>query len=84
VIAVTDSKVSPIAKNADVVIIASNASTSLLPTVIPFLAIAQALATLLVSESSEEAMQRIARSEEQLASFRVYHEDLPRKRPGTR
>jgi len=75
VIAVTDSKVSPVAKNADVSIIAWNSSTSLLPTVIPFLAIAQALATLLVSESSEDAIRQIARSEEQLFAFDVYSDD---------
>lgn len=84
VIAVTDSKVSPVAKNADAVIVVSNASTPLLPTVIPFLAIAQALATLLVADSSDVVNQQIARSEEQLTRFRVYHDDLPRKRSDTR
>ena len=74
IIAVTDSKVSPIAKAAEIVIIVSNSSTSLLPTVMPFFAIAQALATLMVSEGSKEAIQKIARSEEQLQSFRVYHD----------
>jgi len=84
VIAVTDSKMSPIAKMADVVIIASNASTSLLPTVVPFMAIAEALAAIFVSEHGEAASEQIGRSEEQLLQFRVYQEDQPRRRPGSR
>ena len=79
VIAVTDSKVSPIAKAAEIAIVVSNSSASLLPTVMPFLAIAQALATLMVSEGSKAAIQQIARSERQLQSFRVYHDDSERK-----
>lgn len=75
VIAVTDSKVSPVAKHADVSIIVSNASSSLLPTVVPFFAVSQVLATLLASESSEDAIQQIARSEKQLMAFQVYADE---------
>ena len=83
-IAITDSKMSPIAKLADVVVVASNASTSLLPTVTPFMAIAEALAAIFVEASGETASEQIGRSEEQLLQFRVYQEDLPRRRPGSR
>ncbi len=83
-IAITDSKVSPIAKLSDVVVIASNASTSLLPTVIPFMAIAEALAAMFVEATGERANEQIGRSEEQLLQFRAYQEDLPRRRPGSR
>ena len=84
VIAVTDSKMSPVAKLADVVLVASNTSTSLLPTVIPFMAIAEALATMLVAAAGDAANEQIERSAEQLMQFRVYQEDLPRRRPGSR
>lgn len=84
VIAVTDSKVSPVAKHADVSIIVSNTSTSLLPTVIPFFAISQALATLLASESSEDVIRQIARSEEQLMAFQVYSDHEAGTRAGPR
>jgi DNA-binding MurR/RpiR family transcriptional regulator len=83
-IAITDSKVSPIAKLSDVVVVASNASTSLLPTVIPFMAIAEALAAMFVEATGETANEQIGRSEEQLLQFRAYQEDLPRRRPGSR
>lgn len=83
VIAVTDSKLSPVARKADLAIIVSNSSTSLLPTVVPFLAVAEALATLMVSVGGEETMRALARSEEQLRSFRVY-EDEGRRRGATR
>jgi DNA-binding MurR/RpiR family transcriptional regulator len=83
VIAVTDSKLSPVARKADIAIIVSNSSTSLLPTVVPFLAVAEALATLMVSEGGEETMRALARSEEQLRSFRVYEDD-GRRRGGPR
>lgn len=83
VVAVTDSKLSPVARKADITIIVANSSTSLLPTVVPFLAVAEALATLMVSEGGEETMRALARSEEQLRSFRVYEED-GRRRGGSR
>jgi DNA-binding MurR/RpiR family transcriptional regulator len=80
VIAVTDSRVSPIANKADVAIVASSKSVSLLPSVLPFLAIAQALATLMVSNGGDDAIRKISRSEQQLQSFRVYHDDQHRSR----
>jgi DNA-binding MurR/RpiR family transcriptional regulator len=80
VIAVTDSRVSPIANKADVAIVVSSKSVSLLPSILPFLAIAQALATLMVSDGGDDAIRKISRSEEQLQSFRVYHDDQQRRR----
>jgi DNA-binding MurR/RpiR family transcriptional regulator len=75
VIAVTDSRVSPIASKADVAIVVSSRSASLLPSILPFLAIAQSLATLMVSNGGDDAIRKISRSEQQLQSFRVYHDD---------
>lgn len=74
VVAVTDSKVSPVANNADIVIPVSNSSMSLLPAIVPFLAVAEALATLMVGDGGEETMRQLALSEEQLEMFRVYEE----------
>jgi DNA-binding MurR/RpiR family transcriptional regulator len=84
VMSVTDSRVSPIAKLADVTLLASSKSVSLLPSIVPFLAVAQALATLMVSAGGEEAIRKVSRSEDQLKSFRVYHDDQPRKRAKVR
>jgi DNA-binding MurR/RpiR family transcriptional regulator len=83
VIAVTDSRVSPIASKADVAIAVSSKSASLLPSILPFLAIAQSLATLMVSNGGDDAIRKISRSEQQLQSFRVYHDDqqLRRQKP---
>lgn len=72
VIAVTDSRVSPIVGKPGVSLIVSTTSPSLFPTILPGLAVAQALVTLLVAGSGEEAMTKIARSEEQLRDFGVY------------
>ncbi|MFI5011809.1 MAG: MurR/RpiR family transcriptional regulator [Hyphomicrobiales bacterium] len=72
VVAVTDSRVSPIVGEPGVSIIVSNASPSLFPTSLPALAVAQTLVALLVAESGEEAMAKIARTEEQLDSFGIY------------
>jgi DNA-binding MurR/RpiR family transcriptional regulator len=72
VIAVTDSRVSPIAGEPGVSIIVSNASPSLFPSILPAFALTQTLVALLVADSGEEAMTKIARTEEQLDSFGVY------------
>jgi DNA-binding MurR/RpiR family transcriptional regulator len=82
VIAVTDSRLSPAARMADIAVVVSNASTSLLPTIVPFMAVAEILATLLVSGAGEEAMRQIERSEKQLGTFRVYEDDARPKRGG--
>lgn len=72
VVAVTDSKVSPIIGDDGVSIVVSNKSRSLLPTILPAVAVAQALASLLVAESGDETMAKIAKSEAQLNRFGVY------------
>jgi DNA-binding MurR/RpiR family transcriptional regulator len=72
VVAVTDSRVSPIAGEPGVSIIVSNATPSLFPTILPAFAVAQVLVALLIAESGKEAMAKIARTEEQLDSFGIY------------
>lgn len=73
-IVVTDSKRSPIVAAEGVTMIVSNKAKSLFPTMLPAFAVAQLLATLLVSEGSEETLAEIARSESQLDRFGVYVE----------
>jgi DNA-binding MurR/RpiR family transcriptional regulator len=71
-IAVTDSPVSPIAKRPGLTMIVSNATPTFFPTILPAMAVAQALMALLLAESGEETMAAIARSETQLNAFDVY------------
>lgn len=72
VIAVTDSRVSPVMAPAKVGIVVSNTTPSLFPTILPAFAVAQALAALLVQESGDETMADLAKTESQLAAFGVY------------
>ncbi|KAB2785181.1 MurR/RpiR family transcriptional regulator [Brucella anthropi] len=69
---ITDSKVSPAIGSEGVNIIVSNAANSLLPTVLPAMAIAQLLATMLLAKGNEETISEIRRSESQLNSFGIY------------
>lgn len=72
VVAITDSRVSPIMPPADVGVVVSNVTPSLFPTILPAFAVAQALAALLVQESGDETMAELAKTETQLAAFRIY------------
>lgn len=84
IVAVTDSRVSPVARLADHVIVVANEATSMLPTVIPFLAVAETLATLMLGGAGNEAIRRLEKSERQLRGLRVYDEEEPRRRPSSR
>jgi DNA-binding MurR/RpiR family transcriptional regulator len=81
VIAITDSTVSPVAGLSDVLIVVRNTTPSLFPSVVPALAVSQTLAALLVANSSEDSLQQIANSEEQLKRFNVYIEQGKRLTP---
>ena len=72
VIAVTDSNVTPVSDPNGITMVLSNTSKSLFPTVLPALAIAQVLITLLVSAGNEDTLAAITRSQEQLDKFGVY------------
>ncbi|GAA5234308.1 MurR/RpiR family transcriptional regulator [Verticiella sediminum] len=75
VVSVTDSAVSPIAAPATALVLLANATPSLFPSVVPALAVAQALAALLVAGGGKDSLRAIARSEAQLREFSVYHQD---------
>lgn len=72
IITVTDTPVAPTAPSADCVLLAPNSTPSLLPSVLPALAISQTLAALLIANSAETSMLEIANSEAQLRHFSVY------------
>jgi DNA-binding MurR/RpiR family transcriptional regulator len=74
IIAVTDSNVAPVTDADGISFVISNSSKSLFPTVLPALAIAQVLVTLLVSAGNEDTLAAITRSQEQLDEFGVYFE----------
>lgn len=84
IVAVTDSRVSPAAREADHVLVVANEAASMLPTVIPFLAVAESLATLMLGGAGNEAIRRLEKSERQLRGLRVYDDDDPRRRSQSR
>lgn len=71
-IIVTDSELSPVIGDTGVNIIVSNSGHSLFPTLLPTLAVAQVLVTLLVASGSDETLAAIEQSERQLNRFGVY------------
>jgi DNA-binding MurR/RpiR family transcriptional regulator len=76
VVAVTDSLVSPLARNATVSLIVSNESPSVFQSIIPVVEMAQILAALfLAAQSKDKLSQSLAQSEAQLAEFDVYQEE---------
>lgn len=80
IVAVTDSRVSPAAREADQVLVVANQAASMLPTVIPFLAVAETLATTMLGGAGNEAIRRLEKSELQLRGLRVYDDEAPRRR----
>jgi DNA-binding MurR/RpiR family transcriptional regulator len=73
IIAITDSRVSPILRPDGVSFIVSNASASLFPSPLPMLSIVHMLVTLMVAQGDSEAlMAAIRRSQDQLDRFGVY------------
>jgi DNA-binding MurR/RpiR family transcriptional regulator len=74
IVAVTDSIVSPIAENASVVLLAPNAGPALVPSILPAMAAAQALANLMVTAGGAATLSEIARSDAQLQRLHAYAE----------
>lgn len=74
IVSITDSRVSPIAGDGAISLIVNNTSESLFHTVLPAMAIAQVMATLLVTNGDTATLAEISRSQEQLDNFGVYLE----------
>jgi DNA-binding MurR/RpiR family transcriptional regulator len=72
VVAVTDSIVSPVAEGASVVVLAPNAGVSLFPSVLPAMAVAHALASLMIAAGGAATLDQIRKSEAQLKRLRAY------------
>jgi DNA-binding MurR/RpiR family transcriptional regulator len=72
IIAITDSVVSPIVDGASVVLLAPNAGPALVPSILPAMAAAQALASLMVTAGGKATLGEIARSDAQLHRLHAY------------
>jgi DNA-binding MurR/RpiR family transcriptional regulator len=75
IVAITDSLLSPIAAQAEAAIIASNATPSLFPSVVPAMEAAQILAALLIASGGQASLREVEKSEAQLRQFAVYLKD---------
>ncbi|SAI20178.1 transcriptional regulator [Bordetella ansorpii] len=75
IVGVTDSAVSPVAAQAKVSIVVPNTTPSLFASVVPAMAVAQALAALLLAGAGKAGLREVARSEAQLRQFAVYQDD---------
>jgi DNA-binding MurR/RpiR family transcriptional regulator len=74
-IAITDDRLSPIGRLADVVLIVGTATPSFFHSIVPMVALAQALLALLVARGGDATLAAIVASEQQLARFQVYWTD---------
>jgi len=72
IVAVTDSVVSPIVEGASVVLLAPNAGPALVPSILPAMGVAQALANLMVTAGGTATLGEIARSDAQLRHIQAY------------
>ncbi len=76
----TDSPVSPLAKNADHVLIVKNESPSFFHSIAAAISTVEALVALLVARGGKQALKVIEHSEGQLESFDAYWHGKPAKR----
>ena len=72
IIAITDSAVSPVARQAAVAILVSTITPSFFPSVVPALSVAQTLIAMLISRGGKHSLKEIEKSEAQLREFAVY------------
>ncbi len=82
VLAVTDSRVSPLRKSATELLLTTNRSASFFHSVLPLLALAQALIAILAARGGDKTLAAIAHAEEQLEWFHVYWLQGRAGRPG--
>lgn len=74
-IAITDDRLSPIGRLADTVLVVGTATPSFFHSIVPMVALAQALLALLVARGGDATLAAIEASEQQLARFQVYWSD---------
>ncbi len=75
VVALTDTRLSPLATKADHVLLARCEGPTFFGSFGGAMAVSEALVVVLVANAGEEALRAIERSENQLAAFAVYAED---------
>jgi DNA-binding MurR/RpiR family transcriptional regulator len=80
-IAITDDRLSPVGRLADVALLVGTGTPSFFHSIVPMVALAQALLALLVARGGDAALARIEASERQLARFRVYWTDGTQETP---
>lgn len=76
---ITDSPVSPLAAVADHALIVANRSPSFFQSIVPAMAVAQALVAILVARGGGAALEALDESEAQLHDFEAYWEEEPRR-----
>jgi DNA-binding MurR/RpiR family transcriptional regulator len=81
VVAITDSKLSPLAMKATVSLEVGSRSTSFFQSFVGAVSVAQLLVTLLIAQGGKKTLEALAESEEQLQEFSAYWMARPR-RPG--
>ncbi len=74
IVSVTDSTLSPIAKQSHALVVVPNKTPSLFPSVVPAMSVAQILVAMLVARGGKKSLQEIKKSEAQLQRFAVYVE----------
>mgnify|MGYP002635407627 CR=1 FL=1 len=78
IVAVTDSSVSPIARQKETVtVLVGNESPSLFHSIVPAMAVIEALVMLLIARGGAQALTALEHSEEQLNGFDAYWLDKP-------
>ncbi|MHA7772353.1 MurR/RpiR family transcriptional regulator [Roseibium sp. M-1] len=77
VIALTDSAVSPLARNASVTVLASTESSSFFHTMTPAFALAEILAGLVAGREGDEALEALRRADDYHASLGTYATTRP-------
>ncbi len=75
VVAITDSPVSPLAAVANQALIVANSSPSLFQSLVPAMAVAQALVALLMARAGKTALAAVGESETLLHDFHAYWEE---------
>lgn len=82
IVAITDSAVSPVARQATVPILVATSTPSFFPSVVPAMSVAQTLVAMLLARGGKESLREIEKSEAQLREFSVYARGGARTRDG--
>lgn len=79
VLSITDDPLSPIARHADVTLLARSATPSFFHSIVPCVALVQALLALLAMRGGEEILSEIKCAESQFERYRAYWPSAPQR-----